>query len=101
VETALDEAHAAEKSGELERAAACLDRALRWELAERIPQVRALSAEELFDRARGDRERALVLLLQRLDRARFGPQPDLPELRSVRVAFTSWRDEARRGSPSA
>lgn len=79
-------AEAALRAGEHGAAAAAAARAIRSELSARVPDARALSTEELFERV-GEPDRALVLLLQRLDRARFarGQGPD--EVRAVCAAL--------------
>jgi hypothetical protein len=86
---ALAEAAAAERAGELERAAAVLARAVREALRERVPGALALSSEEIAAAAPDESARSLARLLARLDRARFGGGADAAELRALRAALES------------
>jgi hypothetical protein len=86
IEAALEQAEAAREAGESAAAARILARALRMALEARIPGARALTAEEILERAEDEPTRTLAERLARLERERFqpcAPPPETPPLREA------------------
>ncbi len=96
---AMAEAQRHESAGDALAAAAALSRAVRLRLEPDVPDARNRSTEELFARVHDDAGRDLVVLLQRLDRARFTRDGSLSEVRSVREAIATLRDPHDEATP--
>jgi hypothetical protein len=98
IESGLDQAEAAREAGEHAEASRMLGRLLRTALETRVPGARALSAEEILERAADDPTRKVAERLVRLERERFQPgAATLEETPSLRGALA----ELRRSRPGA
>jgi hypothetical protein len=98
IESGLDQAEAAREAGEHAEASRMLGRVLRTALETRVPGARALSAEEILERAADDPTRKLAERLVRLDGERFQPgAATSEEMGSLRGALA----ELRRSRPGA
>ena len=95
IESSLGQAEAAREAGENAAASRMLAQALRTALEARVPGARALSAEEMLERAEDDPTRKIAEQLGRLDRERFQPDAAPPEIRSLRGALEELRRSRR------
>ena len=95
IASALEQAEAAREAGENAAAAKLLAQALRMALEARIPGARALSAEQILERAEDDPTRKLAERLERLERERFQPSVPPPEIHPVRSALEELRGSRR------
>jgi hypothetical protein len=95
IDSSLEQAEAAREAGENAAASRMLAQALRTALEARIPGARALSAEEILERAEDPPTRKIAEQLERLDRERFQPDAAPPEIRSLRGALEELRRSRR------
>jgi hypothetical protein len=91
IEDLLDRAEAAREAGENATASNLLAQVLRVALEARVPGARALSAEEMLERAEDDPTREIAERLSQLDRERFQPEVPPPAIPSLRSALEELR----------
>jgi hypothetical protein len=95
IASALEQAEAARDTGENAAAAKILAQALRIALEARVPGARALTAEQILERAEDEPTRKLAERLERLDRERFQPSVPPPEIHPLRSALEELRRSRR------
>lgn len=95
IASALEQAEAARDTGENAAAAKILAQALRIALEARVPGARALTAEQILERAEDEPTRKLAERLERLDRERFQPSVPPPEIHPLRSALEELRGSRR------
>lgn len=95
IEATVDRAEAAREAGENATASSLLAQALRVALEARVAGARALSAEEMLERAEDAPTRKIAEQLGRLERERFQPEVPPPEIQLLRSAIEELRRSRR------